>query len=50
MVELNFRDGREHIVSTRALCAQNSAMRAQKVPFSHYKGHVLATFSYFLSF
>ena len=39
MVELSFSEGREHIVSMRALCAQNFAMRAQKAQFSHYKGH-----------
>ena len=38
------------IVSTRALSAQNFAMRAQKAIFSHYKGHFLAFFSHFLSF
>ena len=42
VVELSLREGRGHIVSTRALCARNSDTKAQKAPFSHYKGYFLA--------
>ena len=54
VVELCFKEGREHTVSTRALCARNCHFHIMKATFwlrldisFHLKA--LATFSYFLS-
>ena len=48
VLELSFREGRAHIVSTRALCERNFAMRAQKVPFSYLIINMIkGTFGYF---